>query len=434
MIAASLLAVMIGGLAGWYFYIQTHSEAIRTADAARGFNTGGLLGNSGISGTGGPSDGNGVTFLGQTGQGAPVGNIFLNQDGSLGVMDPGATTTSLLTAAATPPKTPQLWHAAKTPVAGFGFVTTDDGAVAVRYAERATGFVFAADPWSGDVSRISNVLHPKTQEAHFAGETIVQRSIGPASLETFLGQITRTATSSSLSGENMSEYVLSITVQPETGDIFYLKPSAGGVEGVLASGSGVGGKTIFSSPLVGWKPIYLPGRVVVTQLSSDDVPGFAYEISDTGTLSLLVGNIPGLMVAPRASSTAILWSSSGNGSLALFSRASSADAPTRLGIKTIAEKCVWAPSVSDREGAALFAYCAVPRMAPGRGYLDGLHQGTVTTNDAWWQVDARAGATQALYASGESPDVRNPQIDPSGRFIAFIDGRDSSLWVLRIAK
>lgn len=437
MFAAGLLAVIVGGLTGWYFFIQTHSDAIRAADAARGFSTGGLLGTPGISGApGGPdaASSSGVTFLGQSGQGAPLGNTFLNPDGTLGVADPEGATSTGQRATSTPPQTPQLWHTTKTPVAGFGFVTSEDGTTLVRYAERATGFVFSADPWSGETARLSNTLHPKTQQAYFADETIIERSIGERTLDTFVGTIERTATSSALVGDTLPAYVLAMAVRPDTGDIFYIRPSTTGAEGVVAAEDGTKAKTVFSSPLSNWKPIYLPGRIVVTQLSSDDVPGYAYEVGSNGALSLLVGNVPGLMVAPRASSSAILWSSSSRGTLSLFSRISASSEASQLGIKTIAEKCVWAPSVSDRENAPLFAYCAVPRTAPGSGYLDALHQGVVTTSDAWWQVDARAGASQALYASGESPDVRNPQIDPSGRFIAFIDGRDSSLWVLRIAK
>jgi hypothetical protein len=99
--------------------------------------------------------------------------------------------------------------------------------------------------------------------------------------------------------------------------------------------------------------------------------------------------------------------------------------------KAIAEKCVWAPGAAS---ASLFAYCAVPHTFSNSSFLDEWHQGVFFTEDTWWQIDAIAGATQALYASQDHPDVRNPQIDPSGKFIAFIDGRDSSLWVLRVVQ
>lgn len=410
--AAVTMVAILGGLTGWYVYLHTHTQAIRAADTARGFSVGSF---PGILGIGGSSGNPGVTSL---------GNVASNASTST------ATSSEEAAVVAPTPQTPRLWHAAKAPVAGFGFVQGDHGYV-LRYAERATGYVFSADPWSGAVERIVNTLRPKTEEAYFASSTVIMRSFQNGYLDTWSGTVGRSATTTALVGNSLGSAISALSLDGYTGTLFTLRAVAGGTEGVLAQPDGSKPRTLFSSTLRSWKPIVTPGHIVVEQLSSDDVQGYAYEINKDGSLSKIVGGLPGLMVLPRPSSSALLYSTSRAGSPALFARATATSTPAQLSLKTIAEKCVWAPGAAS---ASLFAYCAVPHPFSNRSFLDEWHQGVFFTEDTWWQIDAVAGATQALYASQDHPDVRDPQIDPSGKFIAFIDGRDSSLWVLRVVQ
>jgi hypothetical protein len=62
----------------------------------------------------------------------------------------------------------------------------------------------------------------------------------------------------------------------------------------------------------------------------------------------------------------------------------------------------------------------------------------VHTSDEFYEVDASAASTTLLYdPSGDTSaqlDVEDPSVDPSGQYIAFINAKDQSLWVLRIAQ
>jgi len=160
------------------------------------------------------------------------------------------------------------------------------------------------------------------------------------------------------------------------------------------------------------------------------MPGGAYEMGKSG-LTLLMGPLPGLVVLPKASSTALLWSTSSGGTLSLSARSGPDATPIVFSLKTVASKCTWG---SPRAINQNLVYCAVPRSLARGAFLDAWHQGRLHTVDAWWQLDTSSGASQALYAMEETLDVRNPQIDPGGTWIAFQDGRDESLWVLRIVK
>lgn len=419
-IAAALIVTVLGGFMGWYAYLRTHASQIQAADTARGFTTGAKffgLGGSGAPATSDESQSS-STFLGSTFLGS------LLAGGSQAVSD--STSTPLATSS--PAKTPRLWRAAKTPIAGFGF--TYNNTAKIRYVERATGYIFETDPWTGEVSRLTNTLNPKTQEAFFPSDTIIERSLGENGITTRSGTVGRSATSSAYLSTTLAANIRALAAYPALSSILYVQQSGSGSDVVSAAADGSQAKVLFSSPLVGWSPILVPGHTVIAQFASDGVPGSAYDIRKDGSLAALVSNIPGLMVLPRASSTALLWSTADGRSLTLFARTSDTASAATLSLKTVAAKCVWAP----QSGSSMFAYCAVPHALPAGAFLDPWHQGALFTSDAWWQIDVGAGATQALYADENDIDVRDPQIDESGRFIAFLNGRDGSLWVLRIVQ
>lgn len=424
-IATALLVSIVGGLAGWYVYIRTHTNAIQSSDKARGFSVGGVFGNNSGGATQNILDGApGITVgsnpIGVTGNGA-IGSTTnpLSTGDTVGTTSPARERV---------PETPRLWQAVKTPIAGFGFVQTESG-ISLRYVERATGYVFSADPWTGSVERLSNTLMPKTHEAFFAGDVVIERRIDNGALVTFSGSIARSATSTTLHGAPLEKNIQSLSLNPFTRTVFFLRPTPSGTEGVVAQADGSKQSVVFTSTLRGWKPIDVQGRRVVVQRPSDGVIGAAYEIEKSGGLTPIVEPAAGLMVLPRASSTSLLWSTAIEGRLSVFAKTAGQN-PVSFALSTVADKCAWAPIHSG----AHTAYCAVPRTSASSEFLQAWYQGALHTEDTWWLLDTSSGASQALYASEEAVDVRDPQVDPSGKWIAFTDGKDESLWVLRIVK
>lgn len=426
--AATLILVsMLGGLAGWYVYVRTHTDAIRSADAARGFSSGtGSFGNIGggvLGGTPGLLSGGN-----STGTGAMVSALLKGSGAQVGFGIPVGDTTVATSSPESSPTTPRYWKAVQTPVAGFGFVS-DDAGTYLWYVERATGHLFSLDLWGGEIERLSNTLLPKTHAAQVAQGHVLIRRIDDGSVTTFVGSPERTATSTALQGTELAEPIRRITLDPAQGNLFYIRTTASGSEGVSADPDGTDTRVIFSSPLRGWEPIALANRRFVQQLPADGVLGAAYEVSTKGVFTRLVEPGPGLMILPRASSTNLLWSTVTSSRPSLFGRTTPTGDIARFSLPTIAAKCAWAaPTRADT------AYCAVPREAASVLPLDSWLQGAFHTSDAWWLVDVSSGASQALYAAEDGPDVRAPHADPSGRWIAFLDGRDESLWVLRIVQ
>ena len=63
--------------------------------------------------------------------------------------------------------------------------------------------------------------------------------------------------------------------------------------------------------------------------------------------------------------------------------------------------------------------------------------GALHTQDAWWKINLSTGENTQILAKNESSanfDVVDPAIDPSGNTLAFKNGTDQTLWVLRIDK
>jgi hypothetical protein len=402
------VVIMLGGLAGWYFFVQRHIDATEQNDAARSFGSTPTFGES----------------LGST-----YRNLIEGLSGDFGT-DSGAPEEVGHAA-------PRLWRVSAAPVAGMGFMGTTSS---LYFAERATGNVLRASPERSAILRLTNTLMPKVHEALFAedGSVILRFADADDRATTFAATLASTTPSldsnsspQTLKGVYLPHDIVSIVALRDASQILYLMENpAGGVVGVTAKWDGTRQTKIYESPLSEWRlTSFEDGAAVLAQKASDDVAGYSFMLKENGTVTSLIGNMPGLTVLPRTSG-ARLYSISSGGTRTLFVQASPSAAPVSLPIRTITDKCVW------RKGADLVAYCAVPRAAEGDNFLRDWYRGAIHTADAWWVINASAGTVELLYTPPHEYglDVRDPAIDESGAYLAFINGVDRSLWMLRIAE
>jgi hypothetical protein len=389
-----LIVVIVGAFLGWYAFVKKQVGTTQAVDSERGF---------GIA----PSFG---SPLGSTNDIAGVS--------ASGTSTPGAVA-------------PRLWQVTRTPVAGFGFSASTSR---LYLAERATGNILQADPADSSLTRLTNTLFPKTYAALFAKDgSVLLRSLNDAgAMTTFAGTITHASSTDSnpgtLTGLYLPENILSIAARSNPNQIFYLARSGSTVVGKTADWKGGAQKQVFSSILGQWQSAYLEdGAIYVMQNPSDGVAGYAFKLSG-GAAVPVAGPISGLEILPRTSSGALLYSSSGSGGAGLYARASASSSAVTLPVRTIAEKCVWAP------GNALVAYCAVPVSISSTTFLEDLLDGSLHTTDVWWRVDVSAGTANKFFTtdSSLSLDVRDPKMDDSGAYIAFRNATDDTLWMLRI--
>ena len=419
----ALVIAILGGLGAWYFILQSSTKAAATSDDARGLNTSVPTFSDGSRGS---TASNIAARYGAGPSNAETTNASASTNISSSTSSPVSAEKSSAALSAT------LWHAEKTPVAGFAFSTSRDS-IHVFFVQRATGYIFSGNPGSGSVVRLTNTLVPKTAEAVVAGDgSAILRSINAlGAIHSFAGTPTISSSSESrLLGRELDNGIQAITIDPGSKELFYIENDpTGGTAGFLADWNAAKPRKVFSSPVGSWRPILLAdGRMFILQSPADDDIGYAYEIDKNGAWSLLA-QAPGLTILPRASSTALLYSSSQGGSLSLYARPSVQATVVKLPIRTIAEKCAWAPT------ALLIAYCAVPTDAPVSGFLGNWYRGVLHTGDEWWRVDVGAGtATKLPSPKNNLPDVIDPAIDPSGKYLAYIDNTDHSLWMMNLTQ
>ena len=405
-ILVAILVIILGGFVGWYFFLHVPQTQVTATDVARG------LTSSAPSFTGGSTQKNISTIIGG---------------------GPADTSTT--------PSSP-LWQVDKTPVAGMGFVKRAS-TTTLQYIERANGYVFTADLSQRSVTRMTETLMPKIYEAYVASDgTVIERSLDTTgSITTLIATIGATTSKTSTSttqntliGKYIDKNIQSLSLDPKSHAIFYLiSNTTGGVDGMTLTSATAKPKKIFSSTITHWIPTWLAdGRLIITESAVDDLPGYSYSVGNDGTMTLLIGNVPGLTFLPHTSSKALLYGASSQGTLTLFTQGIASTTPTALDIKTVADKCVW------YEGKTPIVYCAVPSTPPSGTFLGAWYRGAVHTTDDWWKIDLQRGVVQQIYSpkksDGVSIDVERPLIDPTGTFITFINASDKSLWMLKITQ
>lgn len=386
----AIAVVVLGALAGWYFFLRSQGAAVASLKSGLGLGT-------------------------QAPFGIPVGT------------SPAAEQSGAVSGSTSAP--PQMWRVATAPVAGFTFATSTEGAV-VRYVERATGYVFEANLKTGAISRLTNMLMPKIYEAYLTADgRVVERSVSEGAITTFAGTFENTA-SSTLAGSSLQNNIYALAPSPDTARMFSIVAKGRGVSGVVSNWDGSGQKEVFSSAVPGWRAQWLPdGRIVVVQKAVDSLPGYAYSIRGN-TVSSLLEDIPGLTLLPRSDSGALLYGTSLGGALSLYVQQSATTSAVRLPLTTLADKCAWMP------GRALIAYCGVPQSSPASDFLDRWYRGEVHQADTLWRIDASSGRVEQAFApAANSPvDIDLVAVDQSGAYLGFVNSADLSLWVLRFEK
>lgn len=396
----AIAITILGALGGWYYFLKGESASIAKDDLGRGVGE--------------------IVPLG-----IEVGSTYENIVSSFSTFVGGEVQSD--TSA-----TPRLRQAGKTPTAGFGFVEKN-GTSYLRFVERGSGYIFDMEPKTNGLDRVTNTLVPRTYEALVAGNHVIMRGLDEnGAITTMLSTITATTSAqggpATMKQQRLEDDIRVIGLNASRNTLFYLVEGPEGTKGIRATWDGKTAKELFSSIVAGWQIDMLDnGQIMLTQNAEDGIAGHTYRVED-GSLKRIVADVPGLTFLPHPSLSAYLYSESAGSGPSLFARTSGTTSPTTLPVRTIAEKCAFAPK-------ELIAYCAVPQQLPPPDFLGRWYRGEIHTTDAWWKVDVRANAAEQLYSSANAAfDVEDPIVDLGGNYIAFRNAADKTLWLLRIAE
>lgn len=394
---AAIIFLLLG-LGGWYLFLQNRTGGVARLDEGRGL------------GTEVPS------FLGSTG--STIANIASNFGISIG-SDGGSPEMA---------KPPRLWRVNATPVAGMAFLS---GSSTVRFIERSTGYVVDAYPVSGSVVRKSNTLRPQTYRGYVtgAGGVVLQTLRPDFSVETYAGELSTTTIDgfSQLEGTTLVPNIASLATSKNENEIAYTIRGSGPALLIESNLDGSSPQQRISTAVSGWNMHWLREALYLTERGASGVPGSAFRV-ESGALLPVITNTPGLSFLPHPENSGYLFSSDTGSAISLFIRPEAEASVAELPLQTIAEKCVWLPNKN------LTAWCAVPKETPRNNYMDSWNRGTVHTSDTWWKIEGGAGSADEVFDINEVEpiEITQPIIDESGSYIAFINGWDKSLWILRI--
>ncbi len=334
-----------------------------------------------------------------------------------------------------------LFKLSSTPVAGFIALTRASSTTVVRYVERGTGHIFDATlPTTAGSSfakkRVTNNTLPQIYEAYFqaGGNTVLFRSfdketevIKNMSLSLTAPKATSTdslytVTLASLRGDMDSPVVAGV-------NLFYVLRDSGTIGSSSLQGDNQ--KTIWNSGFKSWRIASLGSNLLIFTKPSASIPGYAYNLSLTGTVTKLLGPLNGLVVTPNSSGTRLLYSYSASGTTKLFSEDLGKKLSTEIMPATIADKCVW----SVKEGSAFF--CGTPIDGFLGAEPDGWYAGKTHFSDYIWRYDTLSEASQLILEPkaqfGVTMDVSHPALSPDEKYFVFINKLDLTLWAVRLS-
>lgn len=421
-IGIAAIILLLFGLGGWYVFLRNERAAVEGESAARGFAIGipSFLGSRGSTAANTSADPASPEVIGNT------DSAFSRL---LGFGQPAAREAEITPQSSVrseETRAPRFWRVTSAPVAGAAFSATSSQ---LRYVERASGHVFEADPFTGTITRLTNTLTPRVYEAFLGGgSSVVLRTIEDGTAATFGGR-TSTTTQNGLSElllTNLGATIDDIVSYATTPEILMIAKTGEVSHLIRSRVDGGAPKQLLTLPGGDFR-IQLAGEsIFLTERAGSGIGGSAYRA--TNTLVPLVQNIPGLTTRVQAQTENILFSSDDGARVRLFAQIAKAG-PNELSLATIAEKCAWAPTGST-------AYCAAPQGTIPANFLDHWYLGEAHTEDIWYSIDATAAKVATLFRidSSYAMDVENPSVDPTGKYIAFQNARDKSLWVLRITE
>jgi hypothetical protein len=429
-----LILAILGGFAYFFFYLNKPAPTGSTISGQNPFTP---FGGGGVNGNGG-SSANGVNGT-STSTIANNGQVYQF------------------------PKVREIWP---TPIGGF-IASTTASSTFVRFVDRGTGYIYDMNMASATPANISNTTVPLVYESYWNsnGMSGIFRYIKegsdditnfyvqlrstatattPASLvPSYAGQGTSTATTSipvqpaqllgqtpfELRGTYFPGNIISVAVSPKGNQLFTIENVSGNGVGFISNFDGSGSKQIFSTPLTQVNAFWpTASTLMMSTRASANSFGYLYSIkAKTGGMSEVLGGLSGLSVLPNPTAQLILYSdlsSSGNlvASLYNIKTASSQDLP----FVTLADKCVW----SKLNPVNLF--CAVPTSAPSGTYPDDWYRGTASTIDQIIEVDTDTGNIHGVSNLSQeaktSIDAEWLALDPSERFLYFVNKKDLSLW------
>lgn len=334
---------------------------------------------------------------------------------------------------------PLLRQLTSLPIAGATSLTDEDGAVKVRYVDRASGNVHEIAAAGVKRTRLTNTTIPAVMKVFWSsdGQSLILQYLDDIStIKSFSAQIITEAEGEfgKLEGLFLEDNIKEVTVSPDGEQVFYLTEFGESIIGITADFDGSNKKQIFEHPLKQW---------LVEWLGSDNFsfttkPSFATEGStflfnkNVGSLNRTTGGLRGLTVlySPNLIDVIIAENIKEQFRTRLFNR--DTNDITLFPLTVLPEKCLW--STED----TVVVYCGAPEAFPRGDYPDGWYKGEFSFTDDLWRINIETREVSFLVSpqdfSGVEIDVINLFLSSDEDYLFFTNKKDGTLWSLRLSE
>jgi len=315
----------------------------------------------------------------------------------------------------------------------------------LRYVAKENGNIFQTFIDKINERKFSDTLIPGVHEAFFGnnGESVVMRYLKTdnSTIATWSGVLPKetlgsdSTQSNKLTGSYLVDNITDLSISPDTNKIFYLFNSKDGAVGITSTPLGDKKTQVYNGAYTEWLSQYPNDELVtLTTKPSSLVPGFMYAIDiNKKDLRRVLGKINGLTTLMSPNTNFVLYSNN-NLSLSLYN--TNTKETKEISMKTLAEKCAWGRGSE-------FVYCFVPKYVNTTySYPDSWYQGEVSFSDDIWRINTTDGNAELVLDTStisnasksiiESIDGIKPSLSNDGKFLFFVNKKDSYLWGIEL--
>lgn len=341
---------------------------------------------------------------------------------------------------ATAQPAPQLRLLSEVPVSGAGVYSSVVGSSSVeyvRYVEKTTGNI-RETPLATVVA--SSLLSQKTllRVAHAFwspnGRSLAILRFNETSdvIFGYLGLLTASTSQAMLEGRPLPNDIISTAFSPNSSAVAYLLAKGDGTTLFVEQTQTGTRKELWSSPLKNLTIRWDSTNIMVYTNPTSHTVGVVWLIDPvSGKATKILGGENALAAKGRADGSKILYSlfeQAGVPSLRV--RDLTTSNVTYMPMATVVEKCAWGPVGTS------YVYCAIPRAPLGKGFVDGMYQGIVATDDVLWRFNVDTGEASQLIDLFDTLkvrlDVEYPMVSNDGQYLIFKTRKNDYLWALQL--
>lgn len=235
----------------------------------------------------------------------------------------------------------------------------------------------------------------------------------------------------------LPQNILEVAVSPDKKRAVYMIREGENTIGVVSDFNKTGPSNpktqIWKSPIKEWS-VSWPSLNSISLLTkpSSGIKGYLYSlgVGIGNQLEKIIGDVPGLTAIKSLTGEKLIYSETTGTGFLTYIIDNEEEGMDIFPVRTIPEKCVFS-KINEN-----VLYCGVPSLITGSKYPDSWYQGLVSFSDNIYKIDLDVNFSGIIAGrekmGGEGVDLINPILSDDENYLAFINKKDSTPWIVKI--